>query len=199
MRVNLNNVIKKLLDKYLIVLLCTFAITLIAGFGLSNFKLDASSDALVLETDESLKTYRETEDEFGDSSFLIITYEPEQDIFSEYSISKIESLENDLNNIDGVESVLSILDAPIFFQPKVGLSEVSDNLKYLTHDEIDLKLAKDEIINNPIYEELIISKDGNITAMQVVLKGNDEYDELINNRYVLLLSLIHISEPTRPY
>ena len=105
MRVNLNNVIKKLLDKYLIVLLCTFAITLIAGFGLSNFKLDASSDALVLETDESLKTYRETEDEFGDSSFLIITYEPEQDIFSEYSISKIESLENDLNNIDGVESV----------------------------------------------------------------------------------------------
>ena len=152
MRVNLNNVIKKLLDKYLIVLLCTFAITLIAGFGLSNFKLDASSDALVLETDESLKTYRETEDEFGDSSFLIITYEPEQDIFSEYSISKIESLENDLNNIDGVESVLSILDAPIFFQPKVGLSEVSDNLKDLTHDEIDLKLAKDEIINNPIYE-----------------------------------------------
>ena len=189
MRVNLNNVIKKLLDKYLIVLLCTFAITLIAGFGLSNFKLDASSDALVLETDESLKTYRETEDEFGDSSFLIITYEPEQDIFSEYSISKIESLENDLNNIDGVESVLSILDAPIFFQPKVGLSEVSDNLKDLTHDEIDLKLAKDEIINNPIYEELIISKDGNITAMQVVLKGNDEYDELINNRYVLLEKL----------
>ena len=189
MRVNLNNVIKKLLDKYLIVLLCTLTITLIAGFGLSNFKLDASSDALVLETDESLKTYRETEDEFGDSSFLIITYEPEQDIFSEYSISKIESLENDLNNIDGVKSVLSILDAPIFFQPKVGLSEVSDNLKYLTHDEIDLKLAKDEIINSPIYEELIISKDGNITAMQVVLKGNDEYDELINSRYVLLEKL----------
>jgi hypothetical protein len=34
----------------------------------------------VLENDESLKTYREAEDEFGDSSFLIVTYEPNKDI-----------------------------------------------------------------------------------------------------------------------
>ena len=186
MRIDLKNIGNFLLDRYLLILLLVFTLTIITSVGLSNFKLDASSDALVLESDESLKTYREAEDEFGDSSFLIVTYEPKNELFSEYSLKKISQLESDLKNIDGVDSVLSILDAPIFFQPRVGLSEVSDNLKNLTDPEVDLNLAKEEIINNPIYKELIISNDGKTTAMQVVLKGNKEYNQLINLRYETL-------------
>ena len=186
MRIDLKNIGKFLLDRYLLILLLVFTLTIITSVGLSNFKLDASSDALVLESDESLKTYREAEEEFGDSSFLIVTYEPKNELFSEYSLKKISELESDLKNIDGVDSVLSILDAPIFFQPRVGLSEVSDNLKNLTDAGVDLNLAKEEIINNPIYKELIISSDGRVTAMQVVLKGNDEYNKLINLRYEIL-------------
>ncbi len=186
MRIDLKNIGNFLLDRYLLILLLIFTLTIITSIGLSNFKLDASSDALVLESDESLKTYREAEDEFGDSSFLIVTYEPKNELFSEYSLKKISQLESDLKNIDGVDSVLSILDAPIFFQPRVGLSEVSDNLKNLTDPEVDLNLAKEEIVNNPIYKELIISSDGKVTAMQVVLKGNDEYNQLINLRYETL-------------
>ena len=189
MRIDLKNIGNFLLDRYLLILLLVFTLTIITSVGLSNFKLDASSDALVLESDESLKTYREAEDEFGDSSFLIVTYEPKNELFSEYSLKKISQLESDLKNIDGVDSVLSILDAPIFFQPRVGLSEVSDNLKNLTDPEVDLNLAKEEIINNPIYKELIISNDGKTTAMQVVLKGNKEYNQLINSRYEILEKL----------
>ena len=186
MRVDIKNIASFLIDKYLLILLFVGLISLISGLGLNNFKLDASSDALVLENDESLKAYREAEDEFGDSSFLIVTYEPNKELFSDYSINRIANLENDLKNIDGVDSVLSLLDAPIFFQPRVGLSQVADNLKDLTDDNIDLELAKDEIVNNPIYKELIISKDGKTTAMQVVLRGNNEYDELIKERYDFL-------------
>ena len=189
MRINLQNIASQLINRYLIILFFVLFLTIISTFGLSNFKLDASSDALVLEGDESFKTYREAEDEFGDSSFLIVTYEPKKDLFSEFSINRIANLENDLKNIDGVDSVLSLLDAPIFFQPRVGLSEVADNLKDLTFDDIDLDLAKDEIINNPIYKELIISNDGKLTALQVVLRGNDEYDTLISERYDILESL----------
>ena len=186
MRIDLKNVANFLLNKYLLILLGIFILTIVTSIGLSNFKLDASSDALVLESDESLKTYRETEEQFGDSSFLIVTYEPKDKLFSEYSLKKISELERDLTNINGVDSVLSILDAPIFFQPRVGLSKVSDNLKNLTDEDVDLNLARDEIINSPIYRELIISNDGKVTAMQVVLKGNDEYNQLINLRYEIL-------------
>ena len=189
MRVDIKNIASFLLEKYLLVLFITFLVTITSAIGLNNFKLDASSDALVLESDESLKAYREAEDEFGDSSFLIVTYEPNKELFSDYSLNRIANLENDLKNIDGVDSVLSILDAPIFFQPRVGLTEVADNLKDLTDENINLTEAREEIINNPIYKELIISNDGKVTAMQVVLRGNDEYDELISQRYNILEKL----------
>ena len=189
MRIDIKNIASLLLKRNLVVILSLLFVVIISAIGLNDFKLDASSDALVLEGDEALKTYREVEDEFGDSSFLIVTYEPEKELFSDYSLNRIANLENDLKNINGVDSVLSILDAPIFFQPKVGLADVADNLKDLTDNTIDLELAKDEIINNPIYQELIISKDGNTTAMQVVLRGNNEYNSLIKQRYIILESL----------
>ena len=189
MRIDIKNIASLLLKRNLVVILSLLFVVIISAIGLNDFKLDASSDALVLEGDEALKTYREVEDEFGDSSFLIVTYEPEKELFSDYSLNRIANLENDLKNINGVDSVLSILDAPIFFQPKVGLADVADNLKDLTDNTIDLELAKDEIINNPIYQELIISKDGNTTAMQVVLRGNNEYNSLIKQRYTILESL----------
>ncbi len=188
---------KNLISKYsifviknsLIILSSVLLVILIASQGISNFKLDASSDALVLEGDESLKTYRENEKEFGDSSFLIITFKPDFELFSYQSLNQLFQIEESLSKLDGVDSVLSLLDAPIFFQPKVGLTEVADNLKDLTTEGINLIEAKQEIINNPIYRDLIISKDGSTTAMQIVLRGNDEYDSLITDRYQILDTL----------
>jgi len=177
------------ITKPLIILALVFLTIFISFKGISNFKLDASSDALVLEGDLALKKYRENEEEFGDSSFLIVTYEPNNELFTKEALSTLEEIEQKLSSIDGVDSVLSLLDAPIFFQPKVSLTKVSDNLKDLTTEGIDLEPPKDEIINNPIYKDLIISADGSITAMQVVLRANDEYDLLINKRYEILDSL----------
>ncbi|NCX41861.1 MAG: transporter [Proteobacteria bacterium] len=188
---------KNLISKYsifviknpLLILSAVLLVILIASQGITNFKLDASSDALVLEGDESLKTYRENEKEFGDSSFLIVTFKPEFELFSYQSLNQLSQIEESLSKLDGVDSVLSLLDAPIFFQPKVGLTEVADNLKDLRTEGIDLSKAKQEIINNPIYRDLIISKDGSTTAMQIVLRGNDEYDLLITDRYRILDTL----------
>ena len=121
--------------------------------------------------------------------FLIVTFKPEFELFSYQSLNQLSQIEQSLSKLDGVDSVLSLLDAPIFFQPKVGLTEVADNLKDLTTEGIDLSKAKQEIIDNPIYRDLIISKDGSTTAMQIVLRGNDEYDSLIKDRYQILDSL----------
>ena len=176
------------------VLFSVLFVVLIALQGITNFKLDASSDALVLEGDESLKKYRENEKEFGDSSFLIVTFKPQYELFSDQSLNQLSQIEKELSELDGVDSVLSLLDAPIFFQPKVGLTEVADNLKDLTSDGIDFIQAKKEIINNPIYRDLIISKDGSTTAMQIVLQGNNEYDALISDRYKIL-DILKSKEP----
>ena len=63
-----------------------------AAIGLKNFKLDASSDALVIEGDEAFKIYRETGKIFGNSDFLIITFSPESDLFASESLATIKNL-----------------------------------------------------------------------------------------------------------
>ena len=101
-------------------------------------------------------------------------------------LSTIKNLDNQLEKLPGVQSVLTILDAPIFFQPKVPLADLMDNLKTLESEDIDLVAAKEEIISNPVYSELIISPSGDTTAMQVTLKENPLYRRLITDRYELL-------------
>ena len=171
------------------VLFFIFITLLISSLGLSNFKLDASSDALVLENDTAYKTYRESGDEFGNSDFLIVTYSPFNELFSSESLSALKSLENELGNLNGVNNVFSLLDAPIFFQPKVPLTDVADNLKDLEFPNIDLGLAKEEFLSNPIYKELILSSDGKTTALQIVINPNAKKNTLINDRYAALDSM----------
>ena len=171
------------------VLFFIFITLLISSLGLSNFKLDASSDALVLENDTAYKIYRESGDEFGNSDFLIVTYSPFNELFSSESLSELKSLEDELSNLNGVNNVFSLLDAPIFFQPKVPLTDVADNLKDLESPNIDLGLAKEEFLSNPIYKELILSSDGKTTALQIVINPNAKKNTLINNRYAALDSM----------
>ena len=168
------------------ILLLLGLLMLASSYGINNFKLDASSDALVIEGDQALKTYRSIEKEFGSSDFLIVVFEPYGEIFSSEIIELIKKLDAELGEVDRVESVLSIIDAPVFFQPRVPLVDVSDNLKDLDNPDINLALAKDEFLNNPIYQSLIISKDGNTTAIQINIKANENYNNLIEKRYEAL-------------
>jgi hypothetical protein len=52
-------------------------------------------------------------------------------------------------NIEGVESVLSYLDAPLLFSPKMSMSELVDNLRTLEDEGADKDLAREEFKNSP--------------------------------------------------
>ena len=182
----IHNYIQLILANPIRVLLLVFLTLIISSLGLTNFKLDESSDALVLENDTAFKIYRESGEEFGESDFLIVTYSPYKELFSVNSLTALKSLETDLGMLDGVENVFSLLDAPIFFQPKVPLADVADNLKDLESPEINLLLAKEEFLENPIYKDLIISSDGKTTALQLVIEENIQKNILINKRYQAL-------------
>jgi predicted RND superfamily exporter protein len=120
-----------LINKPLIILSLVFLVLCLAFQGITNFKLDASSDALVLEGDAALKKYRENEKEFGNSSFLIVTYEPNAELFSDKSLSTLKEIEKKLSSLDGVDSVLSLLSVPIFFNQKSVLQRFQIILKIL--------------------------------------------------------------------
>ena len=50
---------------------------------------------------------------------------------------------------------------------------------------VDLNLAKLEFQDSPLYTELLVSKDGATTALQLNLIESEEYDAAIQKRYQL--------------
>ena len=70
-------------------------------FNLNKFKLDASSDSLVLESDDDLKYYREVSSDYSSSDFLIVILDPKEDLFSEITISQVREMVNLFEKIDG--------------------------------------------------------------------------------------------------
>ena len=169
------------------IFLSVFFLALIFSISnLDNFKLDASSDSLVLESDDDLKYYREVSTDYSSSDFLIIIFDPKEDLFAEQTISKVREMVSVFEQINGVESVLSYFDAPLLFSPKLGMSELADNLRTIEGDEVDKDLARKEFQNSPLYTELLTDADARYTALQLLLESNKEYEMAINKRYEIL-------------
>ena len=53
------------------------------------------------------------------------------------------------------------------------------NYKALAYPEIDRERGFDEIVNSPIYEDYVISKDGKTSGIVVYLKKDERLEEYI--------------------
>ena len=178
---------KKLVSKYFnsikdrkffysaIILLAIFC----SSLGINNFRFDASSETLILDNDVDYQIYEQTNDDFGSSDFLILAIQSSNEIFTLDNLQNLQNLRDKIQVIEGVDSVVSVFDAPILEQPKLSLIKSASNDKYLLEDELNLSLAKQELIDSPIFSELVISKDGKTLAFQINLDGKDNYDQTV--------------------
>ena len=174
---------------YLLVGICIFS-----AFGVPNFQLDASSDTLLLDNDPDLKVYRENSRKYGSSDFLVVSFTPNQNIFSKDTIEVLTSFVNELNEIDGINNVLSFLDVPLLTYQEQSINELSENLITLKTPELDFVKAKKDFENNEVYKGLLISEDLKTIAFQMTLKSNESYQSLIEERYDLLDSELSLSK-----
>ena len=167
-----------------LVLFIIFSSLILIGAGASNFDLDASSETLLLENDPDLKLYRDSAKTYGSTDFLVVTVTPDEPIFKKSSIETFKKLIFELSNVDGIESVLSLLDAPLIEANKnLSLSEVADQVSTLDSIDPDIEKAKRVFNTNEVYKNLLISEDLKTTAIQLTLKRNITYENLINERY----------------
>lgn len=155
--------------------------------GIPNFKLDASSDSLTLEHDTDLDFYRDVVKAYGSGDFLVVTFHPEQELFSDDSLELLQRLRKDLLAIDGVVSINSILDVPLLYSPKLSLSEITGETRTLMTPGVDYQQAREEFLTSPVYRNLILSPDGQTTALQMNLAVDEAYIDLVKKRDALRL------------
>ena len=150
---------------------------------LPNLKLDASSDSLVLEGDNSLKFYREINKRFATEEFLLVVYQPDGELMSDHTLSELTRLRDELAALPMVSSVVSILDVPLLDSPRVSLTDVaSGKIPMLKHEDTDRELALKELSTSPLYKSLLTSTDGTTTGLQVNIKRDETYARLLENR-----------------
>ena len=183
----------KLYDKIILqnpwtAIIVVFVLAIIMALGLPNFKLDASADSLTLEHDDDLNFSREVVQRYGSDNFLIVTFSPSQGVlFDQNNLDILAALRKELLQIEGIESVLSMLDVPLLYSPKIDITDLTGELNTLMSEGVDKQLAKTEFLSSPIYKDVILSADGNTTGMMATLNLDETYLHLVSKRDSLRL------------
>jgi len=147
-----------------------------------DFRLDASAETLVLENDKDLKFSRLINSRYGQQEYLFLTYTPKADLFSDESLQRLAELRDELTQLEGISSVISLLDVPLLESPPVPIKELASNVRTLTSPAVDRNLARIEFRNSPLYSNLLVSPDLKTTALQISLPSDEVYLNLLDRR-----------------
>ena len=161
-----------------------FAILIITllGFGYfsKDFRLDASSETLLIEGDPDLKYLQEVSERYGSKDFLILTYTPNEGMVSDVSINNLLSLKYKIQSLDWVHSVITLLDIPLLNSSDAPLQERLENFKTLKDEDIDRDRGFNEIVSSPVFRNFVISEDGKTSGIIVNIKKNNKILDFTN-------------------
>ena len=164
------------------VIIFVLAVVSFLGYHAKDFKLDASAETLVLQNDKDLQYSRLIDSRYGLQDYLIMTYAPKGDLFSDTALANLSRLRDELRKLKRVSSVVSILDAPLLESPPVPIKELVNNIQTLESPTVDKKLAKIEFKKNPLYQNLLVSSDLKITSLLIYFPVNEVYRDLLARR-----------------
>ena len=170
---------KIIIDYPKIALIALLSLLTFFLYSSKDFKLDASSDALLLEGDKDLKYLREVNERYGNKDFLVLTYTPVSSFTNEETIINIQFLKSKIEKLSWVENVITIIDVPLLKSTDEPLMERLKNYKTLSYPDVDKERGFKEILDSPIYKNYVISEDGKTSGIVVYLKQDKKLNEYI--------------------
>lgn len=164
----------------------TAVLLVLSTYYATQFRFDASSENLVVQGDKDLASYEQVVKTFGGDDFLFVTFRPDSlQPVSPAALTVLDQLSADLAAVEGVSSVFSILDAPLLKSPPMSLAELADGFRTLRSEDVDLDLAKQELVNSPFFRELLITADGTASAIKVTLAADQALNKVTAEREAL--------------
>jgi predicted RND superfamily exporter protein len=148
------------------------------GYYTKDFRLDASSETLLIEGDPDLEYLKQISDRYGSKEFLILTYTPNENMVSESSINNLLSLKYKIQSLDWVHSVVTLLDVPLLDNSDAPLQERIQNFKTLKDENVDKERGFKEIISSPVFRNFVISEDGKTSGIIVYIKKNAPLNDI---------------------
>ena len=153
-------------------------IVLSFGYYSKDFRLDASSETLLIEGDPDLTYLKKINKRYGSKDFLILTYTPNEGMVTDNSINNLLSLKYKIQSLNWVHSVITLLDIPLLDNSDLPLQERLENFKTLKDEGVDRNRGFKEILDSPIYRNFVISKNGNTSGIIVKIKENKNLEKI---------------------
>ena len=150
------------------------------GYYSKDFKLDASSETLLIEGDPDLEYLEEITNRYGSKEFLILTYTPNEGMISDVSINNLLSLKYKIQSLNWVHSVITLLDIPLLNNSDAPLQERLENFKTLKDEDIDKERGFNEILSSPVFRNFVISEDGKTSGIIVNIKNKKPIENISN-------------------
>ncbi len=173
---------KNIIEKPKLVFSILLLFLIIAFYCSKDFRLDASSETLLLENDPDLIYLNEINERYGAKEFLVLTYSPNSRMNSDESIRNLSELKNELKSLEWVHNVVTLLDIPLLEVTDDGLIERIQNFKTLTSKNIDKERGFNEILDSPVFKNFVISEDGKTSGIIVYIKQNVKDEQIKTKR-----------------
>ena len=154
----------------------------ISTFPASNIRTDFNLEGFYPDDDPVIADYERLEEEFGrDDNSIIIGFKTDS-LFTEKVLFDLKSITDQLNKIDFLDEVVSILDAQeiksdngqLTFDPYFDLDQASNE---------QLLSIRDNITLDPFLNGSLINRSGNATA--IVLRINEGENTFFNRNYII--------------
>ena len=150
------------------------------GYYSKDFRLDASSETLLIEGDPDLAYLKEVTERYGSKDFLILTYTPNEGMVTDNSINNLLSLKYKIQSLNWVHSVITLLDVPLLSNSDAPLQERLKSFKTLKDEGVDKNRGFKEILNSPVFRNFVISENGNTSGIIVNIKENIKLENIEN-------------------
>ena len=171
-----NIILKKPKSIFIVLIIALFSF----GYYSKDFRLDASSETLLIEGDPDLKYLQEISERYGSKDFLILTYTPIEGMISDVSINNLLSLKYKIQSLEWVHSVITLLDIPLLNSSDAPLQERLENFKTLKDENINKDRGFNEILSSPVFRNFVISEDGKTSGIIVNIKKNKDLKDIKN-------------------
>ncbi len=150
------------------------------GYYSKDFRLDASSETLLIEGDPDLEYLKEVTNRYGSKEFLVLTHTPNDGMVTDSAINNLLSLKYKLQSLDWVHSVITLLDIPLLDNSDAPLQERLLNFKTLKDEDVDKERGFREILKSPVFRNFVISEDGKTSGIIVNIKENQKLEDIEN-------------------
>ena len=156
-------------------------ITLLSfGYYSKDFRLDASSETLLIEGDPDLEYLKEITNRYGSKEFLVLTYTPNEGMVTDASINNLLSLKYKIQSLGWVHSVITLLDIPLLNNSDAPLQERLESFKTLKDEDVNKDRGFEEILNSPVFRNFVISEDGKTSGIIVNIKKTPLLEDMEN-------------------